>query len=233
MTHCTRSVKRSRSPIRLAAPRTAVRLRAYMLVAEQKQAASCVRCAGVGFNPSAWGNQTSGLSRKRDRPYRLSNNLGEMLLAIYLNDHLAGATAGRELGRRAAGSNRDSSHGPFLADLADQIDADRGSLMEIMRVLNVKVDRIKVLGGWGAEKLARLKLNGQLWGYSPLSRIVELEALSLGVRGKLALWRTLRELDLPELSTAPVSLADLIARAEQQLAGLESHRLQAVAQAFS
>ena len=154
-------------------------------------------------------------------------------LAIYLNDHLAGATAGRELARRAARSNRDSSHGPFLADLADQIDADRGSLLEIMRVLNVRVDRIKVLGGWGAEKLARLKFNGQLRGYSPLSRIVELEALSLGVRGKLALWRTLRELDLSELSSAPVSLADLIARAEQQLAGLEPHRLQAVAQAFS
>ena len=166
-------------------------------------------------------------------PYRLSNNLGEMLLAIYLNDHLAGATAGRELARRAARSNRDSSHGPFLADLADQIDADRGSLLEIMRVLNVRVDRIKVLGGWGAEKLARLKFNGQLRGYSPLSRIVELEALSLGVRGKLVLWRTLQELDLSKLSSAPVSLADLTARAEQQLPGLESRRLQAVAQAFS
>jgi hypothetical protein len=166
-------------------------------------------------------------------PYRPSNNLGEMLLAIYLNDHLAGATAGRDLARRAAGSNRDSTHGPFLADLADQIDADRGSLLDFMRVLNVRVDRIKVLVGWGAEKLGRLKFNGQLVGYSPLSRVVELEALSLGVRGKLALWRTLRELDLAELSSAPVSLADLIARAEQQLAGLESHRLQAVAQAFS
>jgi hypothetical protein len=198
-----------------------------------KQGASRFACAGVGFNASALGNPTSGFLRKRERPVSAVNNLGEMLLAIYLNDHLAGATAGRELARRAAGSNRDSSHGSFLADLADQIDADRRSLLEIMRVLNVRVDRIKVLGGWGAEKLARLKFNGQLLGYSPLSRIVELEALSLGVRGKLALWRTLRELDLAELSSAPVSLADLIARAERQLAGLESHRLQAVAQAFS
>ena len=169
-----------------------------MLVAEQKQGASCFRCAGVGFNPSASGNQTSGFSRKLTALCQLSNNLGEMLLAIYLNDHLAGATAGRELGRRAARSNRDSSHGSFLADLADQIDVDRGSLLEIMRVLNVRLDRIKVLGGWGAEKLARLKFNGQLRGYSPPSRIVELEALSLGVRGKLVLWRTLRELDPSE-----------------------------------
>jgi hypothetical protein len=42
-----------------------------------------------------------------------------------------------------------------LADLADRIDTDRGSLLEIMSVLNVRVDRIEVLGGWGAEKLAR------------------------------------------------------------------------------
>jgi hypothetical protein len=121
-----------------------------------------------------------------------------MLLAISLNDHLAGATAGRELAWRAARSNRGSSHGSFLADLADQIDAGRGSLLEIMRVLDVREDRIKVIGGWGAEKLGKLKFNGQLRGYSPMSRIVELEALSLGVHGRLALWRTLRVLDLAQ-----------------------------------
>ena len=156
-----------------------------------------------------------------------------MLLAIYLNDHLGGATAGRELAGRAAHNNRASSYGSFLADLADQIDTDRRSLLEIMRVLNVRVDRIKILAGWGAEKVGRLKFNGRLRGYSPLSRIVELEALSLGVHGKLALWRTLRELDLAELRSGPVPLTDLIGRAEQQLAGLESHRLQAVAEALS
>jgi hypothetical protein len=44
-----------------------------------------------------------------------------MPLAIYLNEHLAGATVGRELARRAAANNRGSSHGSFLADLADQM----------------------------------------------------------------------------------------------------------------
>jgi hypothetical protein len=37
-----------------------------------------------------------------------------MLLAIYLNDHLAGATVGRDLSRRAAASNRYTSYGPSL-----------------------------------------------------------------------------------------------------------------------
>ena len=42
--------------------------------------------------------------------------------------------------------------------------------------------------GWTGEKLGRLKLNGQLLGYSPLSRLIELEGLMLGIAGKLAMW---------------------------------------------
>jgi hypothetical protein len=53
------------------------------------------------------------------------------MLAIYLNDHLAGATAGRELARRAANANRASSYGGFPVGLADDIDEDRRSLLEI------------------------------------------------------------------------------------------------------
>jgi hypothetical protein len=114
-----------------------------------------------------------------------------MLLATYLNDHLAGATAGRELARRASASNRGSELGRFLEDLARQIDEDRDSLIELMRALGVGVDCVKVVGGWTAAKLGRLKPNGKLLGYSPLSRLLELEGLLLGVRGKLALWQSL------------------------------------------
>jgi hypothetical protein len=156
-----------------------------------------------------------------------------MLLAIYLNDHLAGATVGRDLSRRAAASNRDTSYGPFLDDLAREVQEDRESLLAIMRALGIRVDRLKVAGGWGAEKLGRLKLNGRLRGYSPLSRIVELEALTLGVRGKLALWRTLQTLEPAPAPLASVDLAELAARAEGQLTGLEEQRLRAVTEAFA
>jgi hypothetical protein len=47
------------------------------------------------------------------------------LLAIYLNDHLAGATAGLELARRARGSNRDTELGEFLERLTGEIEEDR------------------------------------------------------------------------------------------------------------
>jgi hypothetical protein len=155
-----------------------------------------------------------------------------MLLAIYLNDHLAGATAARELARRAAGRNQSTTYGPFLSELAEQIEEDRQALIDIMRALDAGVDRLKLSLGWGAEKLGRLKLNGRLLGYSPLSRLVELEGLSLGVRGKLALWRALEQLQPDEPRLAEVNLAALVRRAEQQLDQLESHRLSAAAEAL-
>jgi hypothetical protein len=151
-----------------------------------------------------------------------------MLLAIYLNDHLAGATGGRELARRAAGSNRGSSYGPFLAQLAEEIDEDRRSLLAIMQSLDIRVNRIKIVAGWGVEKVGRAKLNGRLLGYSPLSRVVELEGLSLGVHGKLALWRSLEQLEADDARLREAALSRLVARAEQQLEGLEQHRLSAV-----
>jgi hypothetical protein len=156
-----------------------------------------------------------------------------MLLAIYLNDHLAGATVGRELSRRAAASNRGSDYEPFLADLATQIDEDRETLLEIMRSLDVGVDRAKVIGAWSAEKLGRLKPNGRLRGYSPLSRVVELEGLTLGVTGKLGLWRALQTVAPSHPPLGRFDLDALAARAERQLEGLEQQRLRAAGEALS
>ncbi len=155
------------------------------------------------------------------------------MLEIYLNDHLAGATAIRELGRRAARSNRGSAYGPLLERLAAEIDEDRDSLLEVIKALGVGIDRVKLAAGWGAEKLGRLKLNGRLRGYSPLSRVVELEGLALGISGKLALWRTLRALAPHEPRLEAFDLDALIVRAERQLDELESHRLLATAEAFA
>ena len=120
--------------------------------------------------------------------------MNRKLLGIYLNDHLAGSTAGAELARRAAGSNEGNDYGAFLAELAREIQEDRETLREIMRRLQYGEDIPKKVGAWTAEKIGRLKPNGQLRGYSPLSRLVELEGLTLGITGKLALWKALLEM---------------------------------------
>jgi hypothetical protein len=119
--------------------------------------------------------------------------MADRFLAIYVNDHLAGATAGVELARRVRDSNRDSADfGEPLADLCAAIELDRGTLGRLMKERGIDRDRLKVKAGWLGEKLGRLKLNGQLRGYSPLSRVIELEGLVLGIGGKIEMWATLR-----------------------------------------
>jgi hypothetical protein len=155
------------------------------------------------------------------------------LLPIYLNDHLAGSTAGLELARRLLRSNSRNEYGADLARLAGEIEQDRESLQSIMRVLDVGVDRVKVAVGWTAEKVGRLKLNGRLLSYSPLSRLMELEVLMLGVTGKLALWRTLRQLAAEDSRLDRRDLDRLIERAAGQLQEVETLRERAVIDAFS
>ncbi len=160
--------------------------------------------------------------------------LGELssnLLGIYLNDHLAGSTTGIELVKRAARSNEGTRLGAFLDGLRGEIEEDRDSLIEAMDRLGVSRNRMKVTGGWLAEKAGRLKLNGQVLGYSPLSRLVELEGLHLGINGKLSLWQSLRQANAFELTG--FDLDRLIQRAESQLAGLEPFRRDAAADAFA
>jgi hypothetical protein len=114
------------------------------------------------------------------------------LLAIYLNDHLAGATLGVELARRLRASNRDDDAlAEPLIDVCAEVEADRETLRRLMRQLGVRRDPLKPAAAWLAEKLGRLKLNGRLTGYSPLSRLVELEMLSIGIAGKMQLWEVL------------------------------------------
>jgi hypothetical protein len=153
-------------------------------------------------------------------------------LATYLNDHLLGATAGGELVRRAARENEGSELGAFLAQLAVAIDADRDTLQAIMDELGVKIDRAKVAAGWAAEKVGRLKPNAQLRGYSPLSPLVELEGLLVGIQGKLALWRALAEV-ADALGVDRARLQELAARAEGQQADVERHRLDVARRALT
>jgi hypothetical protein len=146
-------------------------------------------------------------------------------LATYLNDHLGGSTSGLELVRRAASENKGTDLGVFLSGLAKEIESDREALKEIMAALGVGEDRLKVAAGWLIEKVGRLKPNAQLTGYSPLSPLVELESLELGIQGKLAMWRALLQIAGPPPLDAG-RLQDLAARAERQAADVERHRLE-------
>lgn len=91
----------------------------------------------------------------------------------------------------------------------------------MMKALAVLVRTYKVCAAWIAEKAGRLKLNGRLLTRSPLSRLVELEMLRLGVEGKAAGWRTLRFAADSDNRLDPDRLDELIARAGHQTDLLE------------
>ena len=152
-------------------------------------------------------------------------------LAIYLNDHLAGSTGAVELIRRAVGEYEGTELGTFFAGIGAEIDEDRDSLKAIMAENGIGSDSIKIAAAWAAEKVGRLKFNGALLRRSPLTPLIELETLAVGIAGKLALWRALRE--QPADAQAEARLDELIARAERQLAAVAPRRLAAARNALT
>ena len=153
-------------------------------------------------------------------------------LATYLRDHLGGASFGVELAQRVAESNAGTEFGEPLSRIAAEIEADREELVSLMEALNVPRDVVKESIAWAGEKVGRLKLNNRLLGYSPLSRLEELEALMLGVSGKLALWRLLINVREQYFPLASADLPALVERAEVQRLLLEDMRMKAGAAAF-
>jgi hypothetical protein len=159
----------------------------------------------------------------------LTNN---KMLAIYLNDHLATEVAIVELAKRCSSSNESTPLGDFLNQLVGQLEADRALLAETLGALGMRVNPVKQAAGWMAEKVGRLKPNGQLTGYSPLSRLIELEALSAGVERKLAVWRSLQLVASSDRRLGGLDFDDLIDRTAGQHEALENHRVEAVRQAL-
>jgi hypothetical protein len=158
---------------------------------------------------------------------------GQKFLEIYLQDHYAGSTGGLEMAKRTAKENAGTEFGGPLTRIAGEIAEDRDALKRIMDRLDVGPAPVKATLAWAAEKAGRVKPNGQLRGYSPLGRLVEVEALVTGVSGKLSLWRALRQIEPSEPRLDAVQLGDLERRAEDQLGRLHDLRDRAAAIAFT
>lgn len=149
------------------------------------------------------------------------------LLGIYLNDHFAAAKGGLDLARRLVKSHQGTEAQAELERVRDEIAEDREALRQFMRVLGVPVSRYKSAGTWLAEKVGRLKTNGRLVSRSPLSSVVELEAMFVGVHAKAAGWRALRAVAEHESRLDAAKLDELISRAAWQADTLEKLRLRA------
>jgi hypothetical protein len=155
------------------------------------------------------------------------------LREIYLNDHWAGAAAGLALATRLAEENANSPLRADLAWIADQIRRDRETLAEVRHRLRCKGGVLKTAVALIGERLSRLKLNGRILRYSPLSRVLELEALISGVSAKQRLWVALRVFNAEAGRLADFDFERLEAAAGTQLDLLSSIHEVVVRDVFS
>lgn len=154
----------------------------------------------------------------------------QRILGIYLNDHLAGATAGTQLAHRMTQEHADTPYGEELRTLEVEIAQDRQALLRLMTQLRTPTRRYKVYAAWVGEKLARVKPNGRLLRRSGLTMLVELEALRTGIAGKSMLWHSLLRAAPTDPLLDSARLEELLRRAERQLTTVDGlHRRAAAA----
>ncbi len=155
------------------------------------------------------------------------------LLVIYLQDHDAASQAGHALARRCAASNTDTELGRYLVDrFLPELDDERATLVEVLAAVGAGPCQFKRLALRAGEIAGRLKPNGRVRSYSPLSRVIELEALVAGVNAKLRLWVVVETVagTAEHPSMPDVSLH--LERAKAQLADLQRHHQKALETAF-
>jgi hypothetical protein len=152
----------------------------------------------------------------------------DQLLAIYLDDHRAGAAGGSALVHRLVDRYGDDPGYEPLRELARQIDEDVATLDRLRDELDVHGGDLKRLVALAGERLGRLKLNGRLASKSPLSRVEELEGMAAGVFAKRQLWSAIGACAAP----VDIDVAQLIDRAEGQLQILADLHVRAVDDAF-
>jgi len=151
-------------------------------------------------------------------------------LATYLNDHLAGSLTAIEILDHLIEEAKDI--GPFLASLKTDIEADRQDLVNLMALLDIPQSRIRKVSGWLAEQLVEAKLEVDDQSGGSLRRLERLEALALGIDGKLALWQTLEAASSVDPRLQRLDYGRLSQRAREQRANVESLRIDAARSAL-
>ena len=148
-------------------------------------------------------------------------------LVTYMNDHLAGSRSALDLLEALIESTSDAKTREFLDAVRAEIAADRDVLEQLIRRVGSGPSVVREVGGWIAEKIARLKLVIDDPSNGPLRHFEALELLALGIQGKSALWRALSIVAqaVPELTG--VNFGNLIRRAEDQYARVEDQRVAA------
>jgi hypothetical protein len=146
-------------------------------------------------------------------------------LATYLHDHLAGSKFAIELLDSLHKQHGDSELGQFAHTLRAEVKADQDTLQRVVNNVGTSHLDLKVAAGWLGEKVSQLKLRGDASGPG-IGTFEAFETLALGILGKLSLWLVLPVIAETEPRVGGLDYDRLAARAREQHARVEQHRLQ-------
>jgi hypothetical protein len=147
-------------------------------------------------------------------------------LITYLNDHLAGSVAALELLDHLAELHSDPDRKRFFTGLRADVEEDQTVLQQLIKKAGGEESAARKAAAWLTEKFGRVKLHLDDPGNGQLRVLEAIEALGLGIQGKLALWRALGAVAgrVPQLQG--IDYTRLEQRAMQQHQQVEGQRLQ-------
>ena len=152
--------------------------------------------------------------------------MADRALDVYLNDHLGGAMLGTDLAEQIRERSEGTPLGELMAEISPEIEEDRQTLIGLMEKLDVSRNPLKQASAWLAEKASRIKFGGASSGEPDFGLFMAVETLTLGVEGKLSLWKALKQMPADHPLHQAVNLDDLIARAQSQHDRLEAQRIE-------
>jgi hypothetical protein len=139
---------------------------------------------------------------------RSSVKLHSRYLRAYLSDHLAVSEGIGALAQRVCDASRWQGQRTSFEILVDVLGQDREDLERVLADRGIAQDPLKRRLARMGERVGRLKGNGRMVRTSPLTRLVELEGLQLGLSACITPWVTLRDLGV-ERSRAEAAIVRL------------------------
>ena len=154
-------------------------------------------------------------------------------LTTYLNDHLAGSVAALEIVDHLIEHAQNSGWRTSLVQLRKDIEEDQDILRDLLKKLGGTESPVRKAAAWLSEKIGEVKLHLDDRGNGALRLFEALEALSLGIQGKLALWRALATAAERVSELQQLDYAELERRGTQQFEQADALRLEAAADALA
>jgi hypothetical protein len=147
-------------------------------------------------------------------------------LINYLNDHLAGSVGALELLDRLIENYEGKPLERFFRNLRGDIQEDQTKLEGLIHKLGEEESAVRKAGAWIMEKFSRAKIRLTESEEGDMGLFLALEALALGITGKLALWRALASASEAVPSLARLNYAELKTHAAEQAERVEAKRIE-------